>query len=113
MDSEHEDKDWKLKLRYGKLKTPFQHFTLIAEGIVVGDLREGFSCPKGSAFMAMKVWASSSDEACHMIGVLGEHIGFDVNGRIRVYETEPTSPPRENPYGYDINFTPFNSRLDS
>jgi hypothetical protein len=113
MDSENEDKDWKLKLRYGKLKTPFQHFTLIAEGKVAGGLKEGFSCPKGSAFMAMKVWATSSDEASHMIGVLGEHIGFDVNGRIQVYETEPASPPRDSPYGYDINFTPFNSKLDS
>ena len=39
-----EDKNWKLKLRYGKLKTPFQHFTLIADGIV-GDLIDGVLVP--------------------------------------------------------------------
>ena len=112
MDSESEDKNWKLKLRYGKLKTPFQHFTLIVEG-KVEHLSEDFSCPKGSAFMAMKVWAISWEEACDMIRAIAEHIGFEVTGRINVYETPPTSPPRENPYGYDINFTPFDSRLDS
>lgn len=42
-----------------------------------------------------------------MICVIGERIGFVVNGDIQIYETEPTEPPRENPYGYDINFTPF------
>ena len=110
MDSESEDKNWKLKLRYGKLKTPYQHS--IVEG-TVEHLREGFSCPKGSAFMAMKVWATSSEESCDMIRAIAKHIGFDVTGQISVFETEPTSPPREDPYGYDINFTPFNSRLDS
>ena len=113
MDFESEDKNWKLKLRYGKLKTPFQHFTLIVEGTVVERLSEGFSCPRGSAFMGMKVWATSSEEACDMIQGIAEHIGFEVTGKISVFETEPTSPPRENPHGYDIKFTPFNSRLDS
>ena len=112
MDSEGENKNWKLKLRYGKLKTPFQHFTLIVEG-TVDRLSEAFSCPKGSAFMGMKVWASSWEEACDMIRAIAMHIGFDVTGQISVFETEPTPPPRENPYGYDIKFTPFNSRLDS
>ncbi len=37
-----QEKDWKLKLRYGKLQTPYQHFTLIAKGIV-GELADGFS----------------------------------------------------------------------
>lgn len=112
MDPESDDKNWKLKLRYGKLKTPFQHFTMIVEG-TVERLGEGFACPKGSAFMAMKVWAISGEEACDMIRAIAEHIGFNVTGRINIYETESTSPPREKPYGYDINFTPFNSRLDS
>jgi len=71
------DKDWKLKLRYGKLQTPFQHFTVLAEGIV-GDLEEGFSCSAGSAWMGMKVWATDSEEAADMIQVIGENIGFTV-----------------------------------
>ena len=66
MNKDDENIDWKLKLKYGQLKTAFQHFTLIAEGIV-GNLAEGFSFPKGKAFMGMKVWASSSDEAGDMI----------------------------------------------
>ena len=57
--------------------------------------------------MAMKVWATSSGESGDMIKIIGEQIGFTVTGRIQVYETEPTQSPKEKPYGYDINFTPF------
>ena len=106
MSDEGGDKDWKLKLRYGKLQTPFQHFTLIADG-VVGDLIEGFSCHPGPAFMAMKVWASSHDEAFDMIRVIGEKIGFAATGRIQLYDTPPDVPPRDDPHGYAITFTPY------
>ena len=102
------DKDWKLRLRYGKLKTPYTHYTVLAEGEVRGEL-EGFSCPTGPAFMGMKAWASSADESADMIVAVGGQIGFAVTGDIEIYETEPAQPPRENPYGYDINFTPFDS----
>jgi hypothetical protein len=79
---------------------------LIAEGIV-GDLMDCFHCRKGSAFMAMKVWASSHEEAFDMMLSIGRQIGFETTGRIHLYDTDPTSAPRENPYGYDIKFTPF------
>jgi hypothetical protein len=108
MADETVDKDWKLKLRYGQLQTPFKHYTAIAEGIV-GELAEGFSCPPGNAFMAIKTWASSSDESADMARVIGEKIGFQVTGDTQVYDTEPTQPPRANPFGYDISFTPFDS----
>ncbi len=111
MNSTEPDKDWKLKLRYGKLTTPFQHRTVVAEG-VVGELADGFACPPGSAFMAMKTWASSPDEAAHMISVIGERIGFAVTGRVYIYDTEPAQPPGETPSGYDIQFTPFDSESD-
>lgn len=111
MGTDEPDKDWKLNLRYGKLKTPYQHYTAIAEG-VVSEGMEDFSCPPGKAFMGMKTWASSTDESADMIQVIGEQIGFTVTGRIHIYETEPTEPPRENPYGYDINFTPLGSDSD-
>lgn len=104
----NDEKDWKLKLRYGKLHTPYKHFTVLAEG-VVGDLEEGFSCPPGNAVMGMKVWASSADEAGELIQNIGEDIGFAVDGRIEIYESEPMEPPTEDPYGYDINFTPFSA----
>ena len=108
MGTDEPDKDWKLKLRYGKLKTPYQHYTAIAEGVVSEEM-EDFSCPPGKAFMGMKTWASSTDESADMIQAIGEQIGFTVTGRIQIYETEPTQPPRDDPYGYDINFTPFDS----
>src|SRR5690242_8052244 len=101
-----EDKDWKLKLRYGKMKTPFSHYTLLADG-VVHNLEEGFECRPGKAFMGMKVWASSEEEAFDMIRVIGEHIGFEVTGKIELYSTDPVEPPGEEPHGYDINFSPY------
>jgi hypothetical protein len=108
VETDEPDKDWKLKLRYGKLKTPYQHYTVIAEGVVREDMKD-FSCPPGNAFMGMKTWASSADESADMIQVIGRQIGFNVTGRIQIYETEPTQPPGDNPYGYDITFTPFGS----
>ena len=101
-----DEKDWKLKLRYGKETTPFSHYTVLAEG-VAGDLVEGFECPKGNAIMGMKAWASSMDESALMIQDIGQQIGFEVTGEIQIYETEPEQPPRDNPHGYDIQFTPF------
>lgn len=98
--------DWKLKLRYGQITTPFQHFTLIADGIV-GELEDGFECPPGTAYMGMKTWASDADEAADMIKAIGAQIGFEVTGKIQVFSTDPTEPPGENPHGYDIQFTPY------
>ena len=103
------DKDWKLKLRYGKIQTPYKHYTALADG-VVEELADGFECRKGSAWMAMKTWANSTEESSDMIKVIGEQIGFKVTGRIEVYDTEPTQPPKDNPYGYDINFTPYDEK---
>jgi hypothetical protein len=108
VDDEPEDGAWKLKLRYGQIKTPYFHYSVIAEG-VAGVLSDGFSCPPGGAFMGMKAWASSSGEATDMIRVIGQQIGFTVTGHTYVYDTEPAQPPGENPRGYDINFTPFAS----
>jgi len=98
--------NWKLKLRYGKLQTPFKHFTAIGEG-VVGELKDGFSCPKGSAFMGMKTWALSTEQSADMLRVIGSQLGFELTGNVQVYETEPVDPPSERPYGYSIQFTPF------
>ncbi|MEN6320855.1 MAG: hypothetical protein ABFD82_19140 [Syntrophaceae bacterium] len=99
-------KDWKLKLRYGKLTTAFQHFTVLADGIV-GELKEGFKCRPGRAWMAMRTWATDSDESIDMIRVIGKQIGFAVDGRVMVYVTEPEQPPGDSPHGYDIKFTPY------
>lgn len=100
------DKNWKLKLSSGELSTPYSHYTVLAEG-VCGDLIEGFSCPKGNAIMGIKVWATDIDEPPYMVKSIGSQIGFEVTGEIQIYETEPEEAPRENPHGYDIQFTPF------
>jgi hypothetical protein len=103
---EEDTKDWKLRLRYGKLTTTFKHFTVLADG-VVGKLGDGFECRPGRAWMSMKTWATDADESMDMIRVIGERIGFTVDGRIEVYVTEPDQPPGEKPHGYDIRFTPY------
>jgi hypothetical protein len=105
MSQRTSDANWKLKLRYGKISTEFQHYTTISEGLV-GSLVDDFTCPAGPAFMGMKVWASSADEAEDMARSIGGEIGFTVTGPIQIYTTEPEQPPREEPFGYDINFTP-------
>ncbi|WP_237064504.1 hypothetical protein [Microbulbifer zhoushanensis] len=102
------DKNWRLKLRYGKIETPYQHFTVIADG-VAGKLAHGFQCKEGPAFMTMKTWCSDAEESAEMIQGIGADIGFTVQGRIQIYETEPAEPPRDNPFGYDISFTPYGS----
>jgi hypothetical protein len=106
MESGQPHPSWKAQLRYGKIQTPFHHFTVLAEG-TVGELADGFECPPGSAWMAMKTWASSADESTDMICVIGRQIGFTVTGKIYIYETEPAEPPRDKPHGYDIGFSPF------
>jgi hypothetical protein len=108
METNKPERNWKLKLRFGKIKTPYKHFTVIAEGTAREEMKD-FSCPPGKAFMAMKTWSSSPDESGHMAQVIGEQIGFDVTGKVEIYETEPTQPPSEHPRGYDIQFTPFSN----
>jgi hypothetical protein len=100
------EKDWKLKLRYGTISTPYKHFTVIAKGIV-SDLVEGFECRNGSAVMGMKIWAETIEESADVFQSIGAQIGFEVTGDMQIFETEPTEPPGEDRCGYDINFTPF------
>ncbi|HVU18711.1 MAG TPA: hypothetical protein VHD32_17540 [Candidatus Didemnitutus sp.] len=49
-DTETPPTDWKLLLRYGKLKTPFKHFTAMEEGVVKKKENE-FGCLVGPAWM--------------------------------------------------------------
>ena len=102
-------KDWKLKLRYGKLQTPYHHFTVIIDGFAEKEI-EDFNCPKGFAFMSIKVWAEDYDMAADMACSFAENIGFKVkqSNSIYIYDTEPEQPPQEHPVGYGIGFTPYN-----
>jgi len=103
---ENAEPDWKLRLRYGKLETPYQHFTLLADG-TAATLRHGFECRPGQAWMGIKVWASSQDEAFNMVRVIGGDIGFKTTGEIQMFDTPPEEPPSENPRAYGISFTPY------
>lgn len=101
-----DEKNWKLKLRYGKESTPYKHFTALGDG-VVGDLVDGFECRKGPAVMAIKTWATDADESADMLRVIGSRIGFLASGEVQIYETDAEQPPKERPFGYDIRFTPY------
>ena len=101
-----EDNSWKAQLRYGKLTTPHSHFTLLADGHADDDIIAP-ECPKGSAIMAMKVWALSADQAVDVFGYVAKELGFTIADKIEIYDTEPEKPPREKPYGYDIKFSRY------
>lgn len=98
--------NWKIELRYGRLVTPYKHFTAIADG-VVGELDGGFECRPGPAVMSIKTWAADPEESAHMARIIGKQIGFTAAGRIEVFETDPGQAPGENPYGYDINLVAY------
>ena len=100
------DRDWKLKLRYGKLTTPYAHFTVLADG-VVEEASEVNGGREGPAWMSMNAWATSTDEAADMIVQIAPELGFRVTGRIEIYKTDPKEPPRDIPSGYDMRFTPY------
>lgn len=105
--NESDNKNWKLKLRTGKLITPFKHFTLIADGFVDSELRDGLYCPLGNAMMGMSAWATSANEAIDLISMIAQKIGFIIDGEIEVYDSEPKEPPKDTVFGYDINFIPY------
>ena len=104
--SDESPPDWKLRLRYGRLETPYSHFTLLGAGDLRASL-EWSDCRPGPVVLGMKIWASSRDEAFAVFSSVSDQIGFEVTDKIDLYETEPSQPPRGNPYGYDLNFTPF------
>ena len=98
------EKNWKLKLRYGKLTTPYKHYTLIAP-VVINEYIEDFAAKTGTAYIGMKVWATDSDEAVDLLESIGNQTGFVINGRIEIYDTDPKEAPGESPNAYDINFS--------
>ena len=106
MPEAQQNQNWKLQLRHGRLVTPYKHFTAIADG-VVGELRDGFECRPGAAFMSMRTWATDASEVAHMVRQIGQQIGFAASDRIQIFATAPEQPPGEKPYGYDIRFVPY------
>ncbi|TWF54192.1 hypothetical protein [Neorhizobium alkalisoli] len=100
-------KNWKLKLRYGKLKTSFQHFTVIADGETF-EQNDDFGTIAGSpAFFRINAWAIDDDQAVDMVISIGRHLGFDATGRIYIYSTDPTEPPGDEPHAYGLGFNSY------
>jgi hypothetical protein len=73
----------------------------------VNNLTDGFECPKGPAYLGIKIWATSMEESADVFSAIASEIGFNITGNIDIFTSEPKQPPQENPYGYDINLTPF------
>lgn len=104
--------DWKVKLRYGRLSTPFQHFAVLADG-VAGEPIDGLECRPGPAVMSMKGWATDADEAADMLRYVSNEIGFSITGAIEVHQAELDEPPRDRPFAYSINFVPYSEDGDT
>ncbi|PJC87557.1 hypothetical protein CSW98_00030 [Vibrio sp. HA2012] len=86
--------------------TPYSHFTVLADG-EVGELTDGFECPKGMAIMSMNIWALNEKQSVDVCIAIGKQIGFQVSGEVQIYQTEPSESPGDNPFGYGIKFTPY------
>jgi len=99
-------KNWKLLLKYGRLSTPYKHFTLIIDGEVT-ELMEHVEAQIGPCFMGLKVWATDENEAFDVAAQISKHLGFNPTGRVSLYETEPQQPPSDNPSAYGATFTPY------
>jgi hypothetical protein len=103
MSNEDIDADWRLKLRHGRLTTPYTHFTLIADGQIVQPMPvNGEVCSR--AFMRLKIWAEHGQAAQDILLSFAPDVGFEVLGNIYIYETEPDIPPRSAPTAYDLGF---------
>ncbi len=100
---DEQNKNWKLKLRYGKLTTIYKHFTAITEGVI----EEEAEYSPGSAFMRIKIWATTYDDAADLVESIAKQVDFTITGAIEIFDTEPQEPPKPNAYGYDLGFTYF------
>lgn len=102
------DKNWLQKLKLGKIKTQFHHYTVLVDVFAEEDITDYESnvCPKGKAWMGVKVWATDTEEAGDVAFQLAQSLGFEIN-EIQIFNTEPEQPPTENPSAYGVNYTPY------
>ena len=93
-------------LRYGRLKTPYEHFTVLADvRVIEGD--DDLGSQIGPAWLAMKVWAESVDAAADLVAAIAPQVGAEVHGRVEVYSSEPEEPPQDEPFAYDPSFVAY------
>ncbi|QXV64986.1 hypothetical protein INP83_18170 [Mucilaginibacter sp. 21P] len=102
------ERNWKLKLRYGKKKTPFSHYTIITP-VRITEYIEDFKSGPGTAYLGVKIWATTTDEAIELVQNIGQQTGYEIIGKIEVYDTDPLEPPGDNPYAYGFNFSYYSS----
>ena len=108
MERDEVHPNWKLLLRYGRLKTPYEHFTVLADvRVLEGD--EELGSGVGPAWLSMKVWAASADDAAEFVGAMAPLLGAEVRGRVEAYSSEPAEPPQDEPFAYDPRFTAYAS----
>jgi hypothetical protein len=89
----------------------FSHYAVIADGeIVEADPTRGLFI--GPSVMSVKIWARDTDEAADMIIALANQMNFKIADRIEIYETEPDRAPEDRPFGYDLNFTPYDPEAE-
>jgi hypothetical protein len=100
--------DWQLQYQSGQLNTLYKHYSVIADGVLRRGSEE-FGWKPGPAFLGMKVWASSTAEAAHMLRLLAKRVEFQLQGKVEVYTTEPSEPARNEPHAYHIKLTPYDS----
>jgi hypothetical protein len=99
-------RDWKLLLRYGRLTTPYDHFTVLVDVDVI-EGNADWNSEVGPAWMAMKVWASSADAAAGIVCDIAPQVGAEVRGKVAAYKTDPDEPPQDLPSAYGLQFTPY------
>tara|TARA_R110002072_G_scaffold109555_1_gene236970 strand:+ start:119 stop:460 length:342 start_codon:yes stop_codon:yes gene_type:complete len=104
--SDNAPDDWKRKLSDGEIETAFTHYAMVADGRVVEPSAE-FKTEAGPSVLSMKAWAKDPEEAGDMIVAISNHLGFKIADKVDIYVTEPDAPPKDKPYGYDLNFTPY------
>ena len=105
-----QDKNWKLKLRYGGLTTPYHHYSLIVDGEVLEETERN-GAAHGPAVMGFKCWSASHEEAFDMAEFFAGEFCFSITGRIELYDTEPKEPLRDKPYGYDFGFNSYSREV--
>ena len=98
------EKNWKLKLRYGKLRNQLTHYTIIAP-VVITHFIDDFDAKPGKAYAGVKIWAHDANHAFEIFQDVGSQIGYEVTGKMELYKTDPEQAPDKEPYAYGINFS--------
>lgn len=79
-------KNWKLRLRFGKLKTHLKGFVTIVE----------CSGPHSNLFLTVQTWAEDPDQAIEIAIAEAKRRGYQPF-KAQLYDKDLDFPPRNNP----------------